>query len=140
MDDSEVAVMYITANTIAYIIFILFILQLHTLKKPNHLALKKATLLKTLKPTRGIALRNLIIDAIMLRKEISYCVDIELLTLDCLPQVQGALVQRYNLCKVATELSLHDYDMLASHLSDLILLLDFHQLSHFLRGKDSKKS
>jgi hypothetical protein len=109
MDDNDVAVMYITANTTAYITFIFFIFPsssallhpplfirlyfiLHSLFRTcfidlsvTCLCLDKAALLKAVNPVCCVALCRIIIDAILLGKKLGYGSLVKLLALDSAP-------------------------------------------------------
>lgn len=93
------------------------------------LQLDKSALFEFIYPASGVALCHLVVDTIVLSQELGNPVDAKIATLDCSPEVQRTLIKRYNLSKIFAVMTLHNHHVLASHLSNFVLILNLHTLS-----------
>lgn len=99
------------------------------LRLNSGLQLYKSALFEFIYPASGVSLCHLVVDTIVLSQELGNPVDAKLATLDCSPKVQRTLVKRYNLSKIFAVMTLHNHHVLASHLSNFVLILNLHTLS-----------
>lgn len=90
---------------------------------------EQSALVELVEPARCISLRHLVVDAIVLGKEVCNGIYVERFTLKGIPQIECTLVERDDACEVAERGTLHNHNVLSSHLTNFVLLFNLHLLT-----------
>ena len=78
-------------------------------------------------PRRGVACGGRVVDLVPFGEQACRIVDGEFLAREGVPQVERALVERNDLGHVDSQTALHDDDVLAGHLPNLVFFANFHR-------------
>ena len=78
-------------------------------------------------PRRGVACGGRVVDLVPFGEQACRIVDGEFLAREGVPQVECALVERNDLGHVDSQTALHDDDVLAGHLPNLVFFANFHR-------------